>query len=199
MAIYPADDYRERLYSIGLINNEVNLSVKLHVPGLGSEYLASQRIGQIFNAKVIKNPHFYFPKKSSAVVLISNGTGIAPFLGMIDGNTAKIQCRLYCGFKNSTTLNLFNQQLNGCLESGKLSKLDVALSREGTCQYVSALIEKDASLMYKTLTEGGTIMICGSLSMQRDVFNVLENIVLKTDYNDLAFYQARKQIRSDCY
>ena len=82
-AIYPANDHRERLYSIGKIANDVQLSVRLHPDGLGSGYLYNLEEGQVIKADIQSNPHFYFPKKAPNVIMISNGTGIAPFLGMI--------------------------------------------------------------------------------------------------------------------
>ncbi|WP_457271182.1 flavodoxin domain-containing protein [Pedobacter sp. UYEF25] len=199
LAIYPANDYRERLYSIGIIDGKINLSVRLHIDGLGSGFLAALKIGATLNGRIIKNPHFYFPKQAKSVVLISNGTGIAPFLGMIDDNLKNIDCRLYCGFKDGSSFKPYKQQLEGNLEKNKLMRLHVAFSRAGNKQYVSDLIEKDAAFLHETLTTGGKILICGSLSMQKDVFRALEETAKQTVGRDLAYYQARKQILSDCY
>ena len=42
LAVYPANDERERLYSIAKINGNIQLVVKLHESGLGSTYLYQQ-------------------------------------------------------------------------------------------------------------------------------------------------------------
>jgi len=65
LAIYPKNDHRERLYSIGKINGDIQLSIKLHEHGLGSGFLNNLNQGDPFNVKLIKNQHFRFPKKSS--------------------------------------------------------------------------------------------------------------------------------------
>jgi hypothetical protein len=37
--IYPANDNQERLYSVGMLQDKIQLVVKLHPHGLGSRYL----------------------------------------------------------------------------------------------------------------------------------------------------------------
>ena len=96
LAIYPANDNRERLYSIGNHQRNIQLVVKLHPHGLGSGFLYNLEAGEIIKARIINNHAFHFPKKASKVALISNGTGIAPFLGMIEQNKKKTEIHLYC-------------------------------------------------------------------------------------------------------
>jgi sulfite reductase (NADPH) flavoprotein alpha-component len=83
LAIYPNNDNKERLYSIAKNNGNIQLAIKLHPHGLGSEFLNNVTVGAIIKARIIHNEAFHFPKKVKKVALISNGTGIAPFLGMI--------------------------------------------------------------------------------------------------------------------
>ncbi len=199
LAIYPADDQRERLYSIGVINGELQLSVRLHPQGLGSGYLHRLQPEQMIKARIISNPHFYFPKQASAVILIANGTGISPFLGMIDHNQSKIPVHLYCGFREQASFSIHQKFLNAQKEAGKLCSINLALSREGEQQYVSHLLENDASFISQILGSGGVLMICGSLSMQKDVLHLLENSCLKYNQQPLSFYQSRGQILMDCY
>lgn len=197
LAIYPANDYRERQYSIGKIGNEIQLSVKLHEGGLGSGYLHQLKIGQSINATIIKNEHFHFPKKAKTVIMISNGTGIAPFLGMLNQFSTGRTIHLYCGFKNQLSFNLYENALKS--ESNKLTKLNVAYSREGNKQYVKDLLAMDATLISKTLKEGGVIMLCGSLSMQNDVIEFLEALCQREESKSISFYQSHGQILMDCY
>ena len=102
LAIYPANDNRERLYSIGNRNGNIQLAVKLHPSGLGSEFLYNLKPGDTIKAQIINNHAFHFPKKAKKVALISNGTGIAPFLGMIEQNKKKTEIHLYSGFRKET-------------------------------------------------------------------------------------------------
>lgn len=198
LAIYPANDHRERLYSIGKIEDSVQLSVRLHHNGLGSGFLYGLEKGSVFNAAISKNTDFYFPKKAQKVIMISNGTGIAPFLGMIDGNTGKTSCHLYCGFRDASSFELYSESLQKNIDGGKLEKLHVAYSREGKKQYVKDLLQLDSAFVSETLKNGGVIMICGSLAMQQNVIELLENIC-ESNKKSVSYYQSRKQILADCY
>ena len=199
LAIYPANDHRERLYSIGKINNEVQLGVKLHQHGLGSSYLYQLNTGDTIEAHLNSNKHFYFPRKAKAVVMISNGTGIAPFLGMIDENRNKIKTYLYCGFRDQSSYELYKNDLEKGLSEEKLTQLNLAYSRQGEKQYVKDLVLRDANLMAETLQNDGVIMICGSLAMEQMVVANLEAICLERKMQTIGFYQSRNQLLTDCY
>ena len=197
LAIYPANDHRERQYSIGKIGKDVQLSVKLHEGGLGSGFLHNLEIGQQLNAVILKNEHFHFPEKAKTVIMISNGTGIAPFLGMLNQHSKGRNIHLYCGFKNKDSFSLYENAL--ITELSKLTKLNVAYSREGDKQYVKDLLVKDASFIGEVLNNGGVIMLCGSLSMQKDVIAWLEDVCAQLNAQDVSYYQSRGQILMDCY
>ena len=152
LAIYPANDTRERLYSIGNINGNIQLAIKLHPSGLGSGYLYNLEPGEVIKARIIKNPTFHFPKKASKVALISNGTGIAPFLGMIDQNKKKTEIHLYSGFRRATETVLgYKKFANEMIEKQQLKSINLALSREEEHQYVMDLIRRDAKFFIDLL------------------------------------------------
>jgi len=197
LAIHPANDHRERLYSVGKIGNDLQLSIKLHEGGLGSGFLFALERGQTIKAAIVRNSHFHFPKKAKSVIMVSNGTGIAPFLGMIAqyGRTADIH--LYCGFKNQQSFALYENALQE--ESTLLTRLNVAYSREGNKAYVKDLLLKDSALVCETLKIDGVIMLCGSLSMQKDVIALLEDLCQDNHQKSISFYQSRGQILMDCY
>ena len=199
LAIYPAGYHRERLYSIGVIGKEIQLSVRLHPDGLGSSYLHKLTPGQSIKARIVANPHFYFPQKATSVVLIANGTGIAPFLGMISQNTVKKALHLYCGFREKASFAVYEDFLNQQQTSGHLTGLSLALSREGEKQYVSNLLTKDSQLIADILNNGGVLMICGSLAMQKDVLQLLETICGTYTKETLSYYQSHSRILMDCY
>lgn len=199
LAIYPAHDHRERLYSIGKIGNDVQLSVKLHTQGLGSEYLYRLQPGETFNARIDRNPHFYFPKTSSNVMMICNGTGIAPFLGMIDQLAPDTKCHLYCGFRGESSYALYNAAIQQNIDDRKLSSLNIAYSREGQKQYVKDLLEMDTALVADALANNGVIMLCGSLAMQNNVIAFLEDICQTRLGKSVSYYQSHSQVLMDCY
>jgi sulfite reductase (NADPH) flavoprotein alpha-component len=199
LAIYPRNDHRERLYSIGKVNKNIQLSVKLHPNGLGSSYLYQLEPGQIIAGNIEANSNFHFPRKTSMVIMIANGTGIAPFLGMLDANEEKVFCHLYCGFREEASFELYKEVMKVNLEEKKLTALNVAYSREGNKQYVNELIARDRSFIAQAVEKGAVVMICGSLAMQKDVFQILDTVFNEINGQTLSYYQSHNQILMDCY
>lgn len=199
LAIYPANDHRERLYSVGVIADEIQLSVRLHPGGLGSGLLHALTPGQQLPARIVSNPHFHFPTQASAVVMIANGTGIAPFLGMINQNHRHVPIYLYGGFRERKSLALYQDFLEASQQCQQLTHYAVAYSREDNKQYVSNLVEQDADFMANILLDQGVLMLCGSLAMQKDVLSLLETICQTKLGKSVSHYQSHGQIRMDCY
>ena len=199
LAIYPADDNRERLYSVAKCNGNVQLVVKRHQHGLGSEYLNKLKVGEVFKARMVTNASFHRPK-NKAVAMIGNGTGIAPFLGMISQSAKKSDNRLYIGFRKETEIvkqhKVFLEQQQA---SHRLKSYQIAFSREQNHCYVMDLIRKDAVELAELLKKEGVVMICGSLMMQQDVEKVLHEICLEINGNALSFYKEKGQLLTDCY
>ena len=199
LAIYPANDHRERLYSIGMLDNEMQLSVRLHPNGLGSGFLHELTPGETVRARIVDNAHFHFPQKAPVVVMIANGTGIAPFLGMISQNKRAVPCHLYCGFRHNSSFAVYQTFLETSQADDKLTSLHVAYSREGYKQYVSDLLTRDADFFADVLMKNGVLMLCGSLAMQKDVLSLLNTICQQRLGQPISYYQAHSQVLMDCY
>ena len=200
LAIYPANDTRERLYSIGNHSGNIQLVVKLHPNGLGSEFLNNLTPGNTIKARIINNKAFHFPKKVSKVALISNGTGIAPFLGMIEQNKTKTETHLYSGFRMETeTVSGYKKFTAEMIQKQKLQSFHLALSREAEHFYVMDLIKRDADFFINLLKENGVIMICGSLAMQKDVEAILDKLCLERNAKSISDYRENGQLLTDCY
>ena len=200
LAIYPANDNQERFYSIGNHNDNIQLVVKLHPSGLGSGYLYTVEPGTVFKARIINNQTFHFPKKASKVALISNGTGIAPFLGMMEQNKKKTEIHLYCGFRKVTETVLGYEKFAAeMIQKDHLKCFHVALSREANHHYVMDLIKRDTDFFMDLLTQGGVVMICGSLAMQKHVEAVLDTLCLEKTGKATTDYKANGQVLTDCY
>lgn len=199
LAIYPENDHKERFYSIGKVNGAIQLVVKLHENGIGSGFLHRLKENQEIKARIIKNSEFHFPKKASEVMMIANGTGIAPFLGMIEEQTGKTKTHLYCGFRKSSELTVnYEYFAHENIKKGKLVSFNLAFSREEKSQYVMDLVERDAELFTNSLENGGFIMICGALKMQHDVEDTLRKLCALKN-KDYETYKANGQILTDCY
>ena len=200
LAIYPANDNRERLYSIANNKGNIQLAVKLHPHGLGSGFLYNTKAGDVIKARFINNKAFHFPKKAKKVALISNGTGIAAFLGMIEQNKKKVDIHLYCGFRQKTEITSHYEDFaSEMIQKQQLSNLHLAFSREQDHHYVMDLIKRDENYFADLLANDGVIMICGALKMQFDVENILDAICLEKNNTTLSDYVRKGQILTDCY
>jgi sulfite reductase (NADPH) flavoprotein alpha-component len=181
------------------VNGAMQLSVKYFENGLGSNFLNNLILDKSFKARIIKNTQFYFPKKASRVILIANGTGIGPFLGMLHQNKKKIETHLYFGLRTQQSMDLYQEQISMLEKEGKLKKMNLVLSQEADNNYVQDALFKDAKLIAETLQNKGVIMICGSLAMQKGVLSVLEHICSNFNNKPLSFYQNNQQLKMDCY
>jgi len=200
LAVYPANDNRERLYSIGKINGNIQLVIKLYEGGLGSGYLYNLAPGLVMKARIIRNSAFHFPKKAPAVVMIGNGTGVAPFLGMIAQNRKKRETHLYCGFRRETETTLqYKEFAAQQAQKQQLKSFHIAFSREANLCYVMDLILKDSGFFIDLLNSGGVIMICGSIAMLQDVEATLDTLCLEDSGKSLSYFKDKGQLLTDCY
>ncbi len=199
LAIYPESDHKERLYSVGKVDHKLQLIVKLHEFGLGSQYLYNLVHDSTIKARIVKNKAFRFPK-ASKVVMIANGTGIAPFLGMIDENSKKVETHLYCGFRHDNeTTKSYQEFATKQISTNHLNQFHIAFSREENKQYVMDLVNRDAKFFAETLQNGGILMICGALTMQHDVEKVLEQICQQHLKKSFEEFKTNGQFLTDCY
>ncbi|MDM1548051.1 PepSY domain-containing protein [Empedobacter falsenii] len=199
LAIYPESDHKERLYSVGKVDHKLQLIVKLHEFGLGSQYLYNLVHDSTIKARIVKNKAFRFPK-ASKVVMIANGTGIAPFLGMIDENSKKVETHLYCGFRHDNEITKSYQEFaTKQISTNHLNQFHIAFSREENKQYVMDLVNRDAKFFAETLQNGGILMICGALTMQHDVEKVLEQICQQHLNKSFEEFKTNGQFLTDCY
>lgn len=200
LAVYPCKDKRERYYSIAKIDNEIQLSIKYYPSGLASEYLINSISGDFIYGRIINNIPFHFPIKATQVVMIANGTGIGPFLGMISQNVKKRKIYLYGGFRQETEIVLrYKDFLEEQINKNKLEKYSLSFSSNSENKYVMDLLRKDYDFLVNLLENNGAIMICGSLQMQVSVEEVLDDILFKRTNKKCSDYKKNGQILTDCY
>ena len=201
LALSPNENEHDRLYSVAVdAANNILLSIKVHDKGLCSNYLSKLTVGEGITCSKVKNREFYFPKKSVPVVMIATGTGIAPFLGMIANNKKMLPVYLYWGAKKKEAFNLYDPYLSSHLTSGQLDHFIPAYSREGATKvYVQHRIKEDAMHIAEVLKKKGVIMICGSVLMQKDVVQVLNEIAEEHTGKNLSYFQKKGQLKMDCY
>lgn len=200
LSIIPKNETKNRLYSIAKIDKNILLSVKKHELGLCSNYLNSlNRRGGVL-ASIQKNENFHFSKKVREVVLIGNGTGIAPFLGMIQKNRKKKKIHLFWGGRTKESFKIYQKLIDKSLNNKQLTSFHSVFSQEQKeKKYVQDILKNHINLIVNTLKNGNIIMICGSLSMQKGVEKVISKITESELEVSLDRYKENHQIKADCY
>lgn len=192
LSITPKEDTIERLYSVGKIENDILLSIKKHEFGVCSNQLLNLSKEEILEAKIQKNNQFHFPKKRKNIILIANGTGIAPFLGMLDSSNTT---HLFWGGRTKESFTVYSSFLNTLPKNN----LHIAYSQELNKKYVQDLVLEESKLIASTLKNKGTIMICGSIAMMNGVLKVIEKISEQELNTSLEKLKKSNQIKTDCY
>jgi len=198
LSIFPEGTDIPRQYSIARMGNNILLSVKKHEFGKGSSYLYNLNKGETIKAAIDINTHFHFPKKTTSAVLIANGTGIAPFLGMIEQN-CDTTINLFWGGRTVASSAIYDDILKGIISKNQNITIHKSHSREGHKGYVQNLVIQQKESVLKAVQEGGVVMICGSLAMQHDILDVLENLLSEYTKIGLDELQHNGQLKMDCY
>ena len=185
-----------RLYSISSSSKkhpgEVHLTVgevhyELHgTPrrGVASTFLGSRLgVGSAIGVYVHRTPHFAIPNNDDLpMIMIGPGTGIAPFRAFLEereARGAKGLNWLFFGDQHKHCDFLYRDQLEAWRDSGLLSRLDLAWSRDGAEKvYVQHLIKREGQEFFAWLERGAAIYICGDATrMAVDVEQALLAVI----------------------
>lgn len=200
LAIYPNNDPVKRLYSIGKLNDSIVLSVKKHELGKCSNILYQLKTNDMITATIERNSNFYIPKHAKEVIMIANGTGIAPFLGMINDNKKQIKTHLFWGGRTQESFGMYSQLVDNAFANKTLSSIHVAYSRVYDKKiYVQDLLLEQKDFISKAIQNGSVIMLCGSMSMQNAVLQTLEQIITTQLNCSLSTLENSGQLKMDCY
>ncbi|KAF8056108.1 cypD [Scenedesmus sp. PABB004] len=103
------------------------------------------------------------------VVMVGGGTGVAPFVAFLEERDAARRAgealgpaHLFFGCRSPRDF-IYRERLEAWRQSGVLSGLHVAFSREGPCKvYVQDLIRQQAAALWELLDGGrGVVFVCG--------------------------------------
>jgi sulfite reductase (NADPH) flavoprotein alpha-component len=148
-----------------------------------------------FKARIIRNDHFYLPKTSNPLILIANGTGIAPFIGMIEQAKKSRDITLYFGIANRDS----HEKMTARLNKKRINHFHLAYSREEPFKYVQDLISNHAENLTDKLQKNADIMICGSLAMEQEVSLALDSILKNKLNSSFSDFKKNGRYYSDCY
>lgn len=153
--------------------------------GLASGYLADDtEPGQtrvpVFLAP---NKHFKLPDNpQTPVIMIGPGTGIAPFRAFLEQremDKATGPNWLFFGDQKKATDFLYEEEFTAWLQSGLLTRLDTAFSRDQAHKiYVQDRMRENGAEIWKWLQQGAYFYVCGDAKrMAKDVHQALIDIV----------------------
>ncbi|KAL4223899.1 hypothetical protein ACF0H5_017362 [Mactra antiquata] len=135
----------------------------------------------------VRKSQFRLPFKTSVpVIMIGPGTGLAPFRGFLqERNFLRTEGKpvgdtvLYFGCRKKAEDFLYEDELRKYEESGTLTNLHLAFSRDGPEKvYVQHLLKKNMTETWKILEAGGHVYVCGDArNMARDVHDTLLYII----------------------
>ena len=156
--------------------------------GTASHFLGMRaNLGDTIPVFVQWSPRFRLPEDSDRpIIMVGPGTGIAPFRAFLEEREAvgaKGRSWLFFGNQYFNLDFLYRSELDGFLDRGALTRLDIAFSRDSAEKvYVQdRMLERTAEL-WQWLEAGAYFYVCGDAKrMARDVDQMLCRIVAEQD------------------
>ncbi|MFT3826947.1 MAG: flavodoxin domain-containing protein [Chitinophagaceae bacterium] len=180
-------------------NFKINGEVKY---GLCSDYLVQLSVEQPLSFYIHKNSQFRLPDADKDVIMIGPGTGIAPFRSFIahrDAVGGDGRNWLFFGDQHFTTDFLYQTELQNWLQTGVLSRINVAFSRDQSYKlYVQHRMLEQAPELWKWLQSGAYVYVCGAKEpMSKDVeytlLQIIERFGSKTAQEAIEYFNSLKE------
>ena len=160
--------------------------------GVASTFLAER--GDTVRVHLRPNNHFRLPADDVPIIMIGPGTGIAPFRAFLherQASRARGRSWLFFGDRRRATDFLYGEELQGFVDSGTLTRLDLAFSRDGADgvpkTYVQHRMLEHATEFFDWLSDGAHVYVCGDAErMAKDVDATLHDIIAKGGGMDAA-------------
>jgi sulfite reductase (NADPH) flavoprotein alpha-component len=184
-----------RLYSIASSPKahpgEVHLTVaavrysngRRHRKGVSSTFLADRANEADVPVFVQKSAHYRPPHHADTpMIMVGPGTGIAPFRSFLHERQARGDCGrnwLFFGEQHAATDFYYRDELEAMRDSGFLTRLDVAFSRDQADKiYVQDRMREQGAQLWSWLEDGAHFYVCGDANrMARDVDTALKDVI----------------------
>jgi sulfite reductase (NADPH) flavoprotein alpha-component len=152
--------------------------------GVSSTFFGERRkVGQTARLYVKPNRHYRLPPDGhTPIIMVGAGTGVAPYRAFIEervADGAKGKSWLFFGERNFTNDFLYQLEWQEYLESGDLTRIDVAFSRDQPEKiYVQHRLWERRADINAWLQEGAHFYVCGDeKGMAKDVDTMLAKIL----------------------
>ncbi|MBI1244062.1 MAG: sulfite reductase subunit alpha [Alphaproteobacteria bacterium] len=199
------EDIQPRLYSIASSPKahpgEVHLTVGVvryerngrSREGVASNHLAARVApGSRLRAFVQPAHGFRLPANGDVpTIMVGPGTGVAPFRAFLEerqASGARGKNWLFFGDQHEKCDFIYRKEIEGWLDDGTLTRLDLAFSRDGDRKvYVQDRMRDAGAEIWSWLKAGAHFYVCGDASrMARDVDAALQAIVAEHGGMDAA-------------
>lgn len=180
------EDKKQVTLSVGQVSFSTGTG-RLH-KGLASSALAELQPGDVILGSLRQlSSGFHVPEDLSApMIMVGPGTGVAPMMGFLQERAALLkngkklgQAVLFFGCRKTSQDYLYREELQGHLQTGALSQLHVAASREGPSKvYVQDLIWEQRETVWQLLQHPkAAIYVCGDArAMAPDVKKAFQRV-----------------------
>jgi sulfite reductase (NADPH) flavoprotein alpha-component len=129
------------------------------------------------------NKVFRVPEDNTLpMIMVGPGTGLAPFRAFLqerEFRKATGKNWLFFGDRNAATDFMYREELEAMQQSGLLTKLDLAFSRDQEAKiYVQDRMREHGAELYSWLEQGGYFFVCGdAYRMAKDVDKALHDVI----------------------
>lgn len=186
---------REVHLTVGIVRFEVSGRVR---NGVASSYLGVRSQPGDALRIYVQRSRFRLPTNpETPVIMVGPGTGIAPFRAFLEEREAtRAPGRNWLFFGNQYFHYdfLYREELDRWAESGLLTKLDVAFSRDASTKvYVQDRMREHGAELWQWLEQGAHFYVCGDAKrMAVDVDQTLRDLV--SEYGHRTAEEAKQYV-----
>jgi cytochrome P450 / NADPH-cytochrome P450 reductase len=147
--------------------------------GICANYVHSLREGDRLNVFLDRAQGFHFQEDvAKPMIFVSAGTGFAPMraflwerLALKRDGVALAEAALFNGMRSRQVDYIYRDEIEQFVADGVLDHVHLAVSREqpGQPQYVQDVIRAEGPLVWRLLSEGGYVYVCGAKPMREGV------------------------------
>jgi sulfite reductase alpha subunit-like flavoprotein len=171
--------------------------------GMSSHYLHTLREGDRLNVFLDSAARFHLQEDATKpMIFVSAGTGFAPMraflwerLAMTRAGASLDEAALFNGIRSSVLDYIYRDEIEQFAAAGMLDHVHVSTSRErpGRRDYVQDRIREQGALVWRLLTAGAYVYVCGSQPMRDAVRAAFIDVI--AEHGSLTLEHAEAYLR----